>query len=157
MKKCPTCNRTYSDETLSFCLEDGSLLSASFNLREEQETVVIPNNAELPPTQYFSPQKTEYSEIPTIVSAKETNPVFERPAEMQSDNSPNSGAKSVGFLVGKTRRKFSLNTFLIILFILILVASYTSSRIPLLMGLALALVFLALFLFWRSRNRGKIE
>lgn len=29
MKSCPKCNRTY-DDSLSFCLEDGSLLSASF-------------------------------------------------------------------------------------------------------------------------------
>lgn len=27
MKKCPVCSRTYHDETLNFCLEDGSLLS----------------------------------------------------------------------------------------------------------------------------------
>jgi hypothetical protein len=28
MKTCPTCHRTYSDETISFCLEDGTVLSA---------------------------------------------------------------------------------------------------------------------------------
>lgn len=28
MKYCPRCGRTYADETFSFCLEDGSLLSA---------------------------------------------------------------------------------------------------------------------------------
>lgn len=27
MKRCPACNRDYADETLSFCLEDGSVLS----------------------------------------------------------------------------------------------------------------------------------
>lgn len=26
MKKCPTCNQTYSDDNLSFCLSDGSVL-----------------------------------------------------------------------------------------------------------------------------------
>jgi hypothetical protein len=30
MKSCPVCNRTYSDETLTFCLEDGSILSALY-------------------------------------------------------------------------------------------------------------------------------
>src|ERR1043165_7904554 len=30
MKRCPQCNRTYSDDALSFCLDDGSpLVSAS--------------------------------------------------------------------------------------------------------------------------------
>ena len=30
MKRCPECERTYSDETLTFCLADGSLLSAPY-------------------------------------------------------------------------------------------------------------------------------
>jgi len=30
MKQCPTCKRTYSDSSLSFCLDDGALLSAPF-------------------------------------------------------------------------------------------------------------------------------
>lgn len=30
MKSCPTCNRTYTDESLTYCLDDGSLLSASY-------------------------------------------------------------------------------------------------------------------------------
>lgn len=39
MKKCPKCNRTYSDENLTFCLEDGALLSASF---DSDETLIVP-------------------------------------------------------------------------------------------------------------------
>ncbi|HJX89957.1 MAG TPA: MFS transporter [Pyrinomonadaceae bacterium] len=31
MKQCPTCKRTYSDSSISFCLEDGALLSAPFS------------------------------------------------------------------------------------------------------------------------------
>jgi hypothetical protein len=31
MKRCPTCARTYPDDTLAFCLIDGSVLSASFD------------------------------------------------------------------------------------------------------------------------------
>ena len=34
MKKCPQCNCSYSDETLSLCPEDGALLSASYNPQE---------------------------------------------------------------------------------------------------------------------------
>jgi hypothetical protein len=30
MKSCPTCNRTYPDDTLAFCLVDGSVLSAPY-------------------------------------------------------------------------------------------------------------------------------
>lgn len=31
MKQCPTCRRTYADETLTYCLADGSLLSAPYD------------------------------------------------------------------------------------------------------------------------------
>src|ERR1700687_2774999 len=31
MKSCPICNRTYGDDTLSFCLDDGAHLSASYD------------------------------------------------------------------------------------------------------------------------------
>lgn len=31
MKSCPTCNRTYPDDTLAFCLVDGSILSAPYD------------------------------------------------------------------------------------------------------------------------------
>jgi hypothetical protein len=31
MKRCPQCNRTYADETITFCLADGALLSAPFD------------------------------------------------------------------------------------------------------------------------------
>ena len=31
MKRCPACNRTFSDETLSFCIADGQLLSPSYD------------------------------------------------------------------------------------------------------------------------------
>src|SRR4051812_27403013 len=31
MKSCPTCQRTYPDDTLAFCLNDGAVLSAPFD------------------------------------------------------------------------------------------------------------------------------
>jgi hypothetical protein len=31
MKQCPQCKRTYADDTISFCLGDGQLLSASYD------------------------------------------------------------------------------------------------------------------------------
>jgi len=140
MKKCPACNRTYSDETLSFCLEDGSLLSASFNLSEEQETVVRPNSAELPPTQFYSPPPAAHNEIPTIVSAKNANLEYQRLPVMQSSQNSDSATKAIGFLVGKASRKFSFKAFLFILFLFILAAIYTGSIIPLIVGICAALI-----------------
>lgn len=43
MKQCPVCQRTYSDETLNFCLEDGTrLINVSYN-SSEAETIYISN------------------------------------------------------------------------------------------------------------------
>ena len=43
MKRCPTCKRTFDDDTLSFCLEDGSPLMAEGPSRSDsQETLVSP-------------------------------------------------------------------------------------------------------------------
>jgi len=41
MKRCPKCNRTYSDEELAFCLEDGSVLMAS---QSTEETLGLPTD-----------------------------------------------------------------------------------------------------------------
>jgi hypothetical protein len=41
MKSCPVCHRTFSDETLSFCLVDGSILSAPY---DPQATIEINNS-----------------------------------------------------------------------------------------------------------------
>jgi hypothetical protein len=38
MKSCPTCNRTYPDDTLAFCLIDGSVLSAPYDPQETRRS-----------------------------------------------------------------------------------------------------------------------
>lgn len=47
MKKCPQCSRTYPDDTLAFCLEDGSLLSASFDPRETNAPTFLLNTVDV--------------------------------------------------------------------------------------------------------------
>jgi len=49
MKSCPTCNRTYPDDTLAFCLMDGSVLSAPYDPTERQ--AASPGLSEPPPTE----------------------------------------------------------------------------------------------------------
>src|SRR5262245_53699762 len=43
MKSCPTCNRTFAD-SMSFCLVDGSILSAPFELRVDEDQATSRNN-----------------------------------------------------------------------------------------------------------------
>ena len=52
MKSCPTCNRTYPDDTLAFCLMDGSVLSAPYDPSQTRATP--PRSNEPPPTEVIS-------------------------------------------------------------------------------------------------------
>jgi hypothetical protein len=50
MKQCPICNRTYSDETLTYCLADGSLLSAPYD-PETTQRILPPRITNQSPTE----------------------------------------------------------------------------------------------------------
>jgi hypothetical protein len=59
MKRCPTCKRTFDDDSLSYCLDDGTPLTPdSIRRPDSEETIVTPPpgepgaRRELPPTQY---------------------------------------------------------------------------------------------------------
>ncbi len=66
MKSCPTCNRTFED-SFTFCLIDGSVLSAPLDLHA---TLVIPQPrlTEPPPTEVLAVAETREAIPPTIAS-----------------------------------------------------------------------------------------
>jgi hypothetical protein len=66
MKRCPTCNRTFDDEWLSFCTEDGATLV-------ESPSTQLPS--EPPPTVY-------------IPQAIDTNPVAPKPFDLPGSYNP---------------------------------------------------------------------
>lgn len=60
MKRCPTCNQTFADDTLSFCLEDGTPLVAERPTTRDSDATLVSPSAEqptiksgLPPTQSY--------------------------------------------------------------------------------------------------------
>lgn len=55
MKVCPQCKKTYTDETLNFCLEDGSMLATS-ETTEPPPTVMVADPRESLRNQPFSTQ-----------------------------------------------------------------------------------------------------
>jgi hypothetical protein len=73
MKRCPTCQRTYTDESLTFCLEDGAaLLSESASSSEPPATMILNE----PPTtgSHRNAAPTEiYSANPTNATQGSTN------------------------------------------------------------------------------------
>src|SRR5215211_2345068 len=60
MKRCPTCNRTYTDLSLNFCLEDGTpLASDGPPAPDPNATVRYPpprDTSEPPPTEIYRPE-----------------------------------------------------------------------------------------------------
>lgn len=77
MKQCPACNRVYTDETLIYCLADGSLLTAKY---DSEATQILPAH-ELPPTVLAVP--------PTVASPK---PVQTSPPPSYAPTPPYSPA-----------------------------------------------------------------
>ena len=58
MKRCPTCNRTYTDLSLNFCLEDGTPLTAAGPAPDPNATIRYPDprdTSEPPPTEIYRP------------------------------------------------------------------------------------------------------
>src|SRR6185369_7900074 len=68
MKRCPTCNRTYTDPALNFCLEDGTPLAAdNVTAPDLNATVRYPAasvTGDPPPTEIYRPQQPAVSPRP---------------------------------------------------------------------------------------------
>ena len=62
MKRCPTCNRTYADLSLNFCLDDGTPLATdAATTTDLNETIRYPpprDTSEPPPTEIYRPTPT---------------------------------------------------------------------------------------------------
>ena len=71
MKSCPACNRTYADEMLNFCLEDGSILSAP-DEPDKTLQISVPQTSDSILTkvsyQNAKPADTIQSPMPTMAS-----------------------------------------------------------------------------------------
>src|SRR6185295_19439834 len=66
MKRCPSCNRTYTDLSLNFCLEDGTPLVIDAPPAEANATVRYPpprNTSEPPPTEIYRPDSAAVREV----------------------------------------------------------------------------------------------
>lgn len=67
MKSCPTCNRTFPDDTLAFCLVDGAILSAPYD-PEATQAFPFPHN-----TDRTKAAKTIPSTAPQPIFTPDTN------------------------------------------------------------------------------------
>jgi hypothetical protein len=69
MKRCPACNRSYTDDTLRFCLEDGTPLTQA---PSDEPTITTPP-AEPPPTMVY---RAPVSPIPAVSAAAPAPPAW---------------------------------------------------------------------------------
>lgn len=63
MKQCPTCHRTYTDDTLVYCLDDGSVLAAAYDPQATQ-IIAPPRRTDPMPTAVFLPPTTASPQQP---------------------------------------------------------------------------------------------
>jgi hypothetical protein len=89
MKSCPACNRTYADEELNFCLEDGSILSATdepdktLQLSATQNTDSIVTKISY---QNAKPADTIQSPMPTLPSPQLPTTYYEKAPAQNPNN-----------------------------------------------------------------------
>jgi hypothetical protein len=78
MKRCPSCNRTYTDPSLNFCLEDGTpLVNDVPTPADLNATVRYPaarDTAEPPPTEIYRPESPLVSKAPPSVPPPQWSP-----------------------------------------------------------------------------------
>ena len=108
MKRCPTCQRSYTDDTLNFCLEDGSPLR-SVSVASLDETLVLDPN-EPPPTEIL----LNPALAPTI-RAHQTPPTARHEARSTVNDFPNVAAPAP-----KTRNTSSVVALTVVATILLL-------------------------------------
>jgi hypothetical protein len=72
MKSCPACNRTYPDDTLAFCLVDGSVLSAPYDSDKDRSGPATrgSNSTQTQILQPTAPSAPAPSIEPTMLAAK---------------------------------------------------------------------------------------
>jgi hypothetical protein len=145
MKSCPTCNRTFED-TLTYCLVDGSILSAPF---DPHATLIIPaaRQTEPPPTEIQRPREEIKQEIPLTIASPQPGqkphefvstiaapaPAFE-PSKVEAAPTQ-SALKAKRTVATESANKSSLNYLLIVLALLALLTVYTQALVFMLLAL----------------------
>ena len=77
MKRCPSCNRSYTDTSLNFCLEDGTPLVADAPPTDPNATMRYPDareTAEPPRTEIYRPEPPPISQPPNTAPPRITAP-----------------------------------------------------------------------------------
>ena len=77
MKICPSCKRTFNDDTLSFCLEDGSPLMNASSSSQAATEVMYQSPVTSARTNQTTPQQHIHTQPPTQTPSQQ---IYERPS-----------------------------------------------------------------------------
>lgn len=98
MKICPNCKRTYDDDTLSFCLADGSVLTVSHDPNETQR-IPAPRSTDAAPTEvlYPAPRRDNPPPLQPTIQAPQPPPFY---SPKPPSRLPETRNRSTGLFIG---------------------------------------------------------
>lgn len=87
MKRCPTCNRTYTDEALNFCLEDGTpLVNAAAPVGDPYATIRYdPHPTTPPPADVYRQQAPLLNQVELSAQPRQWSPLPAMPPKRKSN------------------------------------------------------------------------
>jgi hypothetical protein len=99
MKRCPSCNRTYTDTSLNFCLEDGTpLISDVAPVSDPNVTIQYPtprHTTEPPPTEIYR-ERTLLNQVPEMLTPRSTPPQWSPTPQLR----PQKKSNAVWWVIG---------------------------------------------------------
>ncbi|HKS29975.1 MAG TPA: hypothetical protein VJS44_19290 [Pyrinomonadaceae bacterium] len=95
MKRCPRCSRTYTDDTLSYCLDDGTRLIGGYDADATQVNPFPPASPTAPTVAYQAPTLPSPGPPPPA-----TQPAFNEPAPRRKSHLLTIVAVFVALVIG---------------------------------------------------------
>ena len=111
MKRCPSCNRTYTDVSLNFCLEDGTPLLSGTSLSNLNETVRdapglnatvldAPARGEPPPTEVFRQEGPLLNQVSELASPPSRPQQWSPMSPQMSQPRPQQKSTAIWWILG---------------------------------------------------------
>lgn len=93
MKRCPSCNRTYTDASLNFCLEDGTPLVSDVVPAYDPHATVrdqTPRHTSEPPATEIYREKPLLNQVPELARRRQAPPQWSPAPQAQSQKKSNA-------------------------------------------------------------------
>lgn len=129
MKRCPTCDRTYTDPSLNFCLEDGTPLASDAPAYDPNATIRYPSardTIEPPPTEIYHPEPAVTPPPPRRTTPTPTPPPPPPPQQWRPGPTappPQKKSNAIWWILGGLIAVIVVGGGLVVLFIALALSS----------------------------------